>query len=96
MKKRFEWYAQNAKRKPKGRYGTVYILTNFENVSPEEHVERALYRIETVTALKYDPYLMIYNKPNAPQILKDLQRWCNNKIIFNSERDFRKYRGRKA
>lgn len=96
LKGRFEWYAGHATHKPKGRYGTVYILTNYETASIEEHIERALYRIETVCALKYDPYLMIYNKPSAPQILKDMQRWCNNKIIFNSERDFQKYKPRKG
>lgn len=39
----------------------------------------------------YDPYVMIYDKPNAPRIIKDLQRWVNNKIIFNSCKTFDNY-----
>lgn len=37
--------------------------------------------------LGYDPYVMLYNKPGTPQILRDLQRWCNNKIIYKSTED---------
>lgn len=35
------------------------------------------------------------NKPSAPQEIRDLQRWCNNKVIFKSVPDFRDYKGRK-
>lgn len=39
----------------------------------------------------YDPFVMIYDKYNAPVKTRHLQRWCNNKIIFNSEPDFANY-----
>lgn len=88
---RFAWYAERAKKKPKGKYGTVYILTNYESCSLEAHIERALHRIYAVRDLKYDPYVMIYDKPHAPRELRHLQRWCNNKVIFKAEPDFYKY-----
>ena len=58
----------------------------------EEHIERALYRIKTLAGLGFDPYCMIYDKPHAPQEIKDLQRWCNNKIIFKKVPDFKDYK----
>ena len=89
---KFEYYAKHATRKPKGSFATVLILTNFENVSVEEHVERALHRIYTVAALNYNPYLMIYNKPSAPRVIREMQRWCNNKFIFKKVPRFEDYR----
>jgi hypothetical protein len=58
-------------------------------------MEENLYRVYTLRDLGYDPYVMIYNKPSAPQEIRDLQRWCNNKVIFKSVPDFRDYKGRK-
>ena len=60
----------------------VYCLTGYENVSTEEHIERALHRIYLLRDMNYDPFVMVYDKPHAPKELKQLQRWCNNKIIF--------------
>ena len=70
----------------------VYCLTNYENVSTEEHIERALYRIYSLRDMGYDPYCMVYDKPHAPLELRRLQRWCNSKFIFKAEPDFSKYR----
>lgn len=86
LRDRFKWYAENAKHKPHGGYGTVYVLTNFNSKLDDD-----LYRIYTLRDLGYDPFVMVYNKPNAPQEIKRLQRWCNNKIIFKSCRDFTGY-----
>lgn len=66
----------------KAQPGMVYVLTNYGN--REGHVEEALYRIEILRALGYDPYLMIYDKTSAPTELRRMQRWCNNKFIFKS------------
>lgn len=57
----------------------VYVLTNF-NTTHEQDLER----IEKLRELGYDPYVMIYDKPNAPKITRHLQRWCNNKFIFRA------------
>lgn len=70
----------------------VYCLTNFENVSEQEHVERILSRIYRLRDLGFDPYCMIYNKPSAPKVLRDIQRWCNSKVIFKSCPRFEDYR----
>lgn len=67
------------KKNRHGSWGTVYVLVNF-NTSMAEN----LYRIEKCREMGFDPYVMVYDKPHAPQEIKDLQRWCNNKIIFKS------------
>ena len=79
-------YAGNAARKPHGQYATVYVLTNYDTT-----MEENLYRIYTLRDLGFDPYVMIYDKPNAPREVRMLQRWCNNRKIFQSEPNFHKY-----
>lgn len=64
----------------------VYVLTNF-NSTHEQDLER-VYRLRDIG---YDPFVMVYEKWNAPKETKRLQRWCNNKIIFRAEPDFAKY-----
>ena len=79
-------YAKLANRKPHGQYGTVYTLANYDTT-----MEENLYRIYTLRDMGYDPYVMIYDKPHAPREIRLLQRWCNNRLIFRSEPDFKKY-----
>lgn len=55
----------------------VYVLTNY-NTTMEEN----LYRIYTLRDMGFDPYVMIYDKPNAQDVVKKLQRWVNGKEIF--------------
>ena len=83
----FERYKALAKHKPHGRYGTVYCLTNFGS-----SMEENLYRIYTLRDLGYDPYVMVYDKPNSPKEVRDLQRWVNNKFIFRSCEKFEDYK----
>lgn len=64
----------------------VYVLTNYGSTK-----EQDLYRIYTLRDLGFDPYVMIYEKPTAPQETRKLQRWVNNKRIFWSVRDFEAY-----
>jgi hypothetical protein len=87
LKPYFERYKAFAKHKPHGTYGTVYCLTNFGSTMKEN-----LYRIYTLRDLGYDPYVMIYDKPNAPKEVKNLQRWCNNRFIFKSCERFEDYK----
>lgn len=93
LRDRFKYYAQSAKHKPHGSYGGVYVLTNYDRVSVEEHVERALFRIYATAELGYDPYLMLYDKTHAPAVLRRMQRWCNNKFIFKKCKRFEEYIG---
>lgn len=83
---KFRAFANGFRRKTK--IGMVYCLTNFNST-----MEENLYRIYTLRDLGYDPYVMIYNKPDAPKEIRRLQRWCNNKIIFKSVKRFEDYKG---
>ncbi len=67
----------------------VYILTNYNTTIADD-----LYRVNLVRALGYLPDVRIYRKPTAPQVLKDLQRWCNNRRIFRTC-EFMDYKPRK-
>lgn len=87
LAQKFADYGKQTRHKPHGRHGTVYILTNYNST-----MEENLHRIYTVRDLGYDPYVMVYNKPNAPKELKQLQRWCNNKIIFGKCKTFEEYK----
>ena len=65
----------------------VYVLTNY-NTTMEEN----LYRVYKLREMKFDPYVMIYDKPHAPKDIKRMQRWCNNKFIWRSCEKFEDYR----
>lgn len=79
-------YIELGKKTSHGAHGTVYVLTNF-NTTMEEN----LYRVYTLRDMNYDPYIMVYDKPNAPNEVRMLQRWCNNKRIFKKTKRFEDY-----
>ena len=64
----------------------VYVLTNYGSTHGQD-----LWRIYTLRDMGYDPYVMVYEKPTAPQETRQLQRWVNNKRLFYSVKDFRDY-----
>lgn len=66
----------------------VYVLTNYGTT-----MEENLYRIYHLRELGFDPYVMIYDKPNAPREARQLQRWVNNKFIWRSCEKFDDYQG---
>lgn len=72
--------------KPPERKCSVYILTNYDTSFEEDY-----YRVNMVRELGLDPDIRIYRKNTAPQITKDMQRWCNNRRIYRSQPDFMKY-----
>ena len=86
LTQKFKDYTKKTTHKPHGHYGTVYCLTNFDST-----LEQDLYRIYTLRDLGYDPYVMIYDKPNAPETIRRLQRWCNNRRIFRTVKRFEDY-----
>jgi len=55
----------------------VYVLTNF-NSTHEEDLER----VYTIREIGMSPYIMIYDKENAPIKTKKLARWVNNRFIW--------------
>lgn len=65
----------------------AYVLTNFNTTFAED-----LFRIYALRDIGVDPYVMIYDKDNAPKQIRHLQRWCNNKRIFRTEDCFFNYK----
>ena len=82
---KFRWFAEQHRRK---RNGMVYVLTNFNST-----MEENLRRIYVLRDMNYDPFVMIYNKPEAPKEIISLQRWCNNKFAFKKVKKFDDYLG---
>jgi hypothetical protein len=57
----------------------VYVLTNFNTT-----IEQDLYRVQKIRELGFMPDIRIYRKTTAPRVVRDLQRWCNNRILYRS------------
>lgn len=70
----------------------VYVLTGFNTTAEED-----LHRIYTLRDLGVSPYVMVYDKEHLPRghILRKMQRWVNNKMIFNTVKDFKEYQNGK-
>lgn len=87
----FKTYEQLKRLRPLLKYDDhklcVYVLVNFNT-----QLEQDLERIYKLRELDCWPYVMVYDKPNAPKIIKDLQRWCNNVRIARTVKDFNDYR----
>lgn len=68
---------------------TVYVLTNFDTT-----IEQDLERIYTLRDLGYWPYVMIYDKEHTKptDTVRRLQRWVNNRIIFDKVHRFEDYK----
>ena len=73
------------------RKAVVYILTNYDTTVQED-----LYRVQKVIELGFAPDIRIYRKETLPKrhILRDLQRWSNNRFLYRSC-DFMDYAPRK-
>lgn len=68
------------------RYFKVYVLTNYWSNFDDD-----LNRIYWLRDNGLDPYVMIYDKQNASEKIRNLQRYVNNKIIFNTIDKFEDY-----
>lgn len=60
-------------------HDAVYILTNYNTTHEED-----MYRLRMVQECGFFPDIRIYRKSTAPRITRDLQGWCNNRIIYKS------------
>ena len=71
----------------------VYVLCNFDTT-----VEQDLERIYTLREMGYWAYVMLYDKEHIPKghILRKLQRWVNNRVIFATCPTFEEYLKRKG
>jgi hypothetical protein len=65
----------------------VYVLVNYNTT-----LEQDLERIYKLRELKYDPYVMIYNKKCADRKIKRMARWVNNRFIFKTCEKFEDYK----
>jgi hypothetical protein len=67
---------------------TVYVLVNFDTT-----IEQDLERIYTLRELGYWPYVMLYDKEHIPRghTYKKLQRWVNNRFIWEKTERFEDY-----
>lgn len=74
------------KKDSHGQWGTVYVLTNFDT-----SMEENLFRIYEIDKMGFRPFCMVFDKPNAPEEVRRLQRWCNNRAIFKSCPRFEDY-----
>ena len=72
--------------KPDERKCCVYVLTNYDTIFEED-----IYRVRKLQELGLSPDVRVYRKNTAPQITRDLQRWCNNRFIYRSGVDFYDY-----
>lgn len=66
----------------------VYVLVNFDSTFEED-----LERVYTLRKMGCWPYVMVYEKDKLPRghRIKKLQRWVNNRIIWESIETFEKY-----
>ena len=64
----------------------VYVLCNYWSSREED-----LYRIYWLRENGFDPYVMVYDKINALKEVTRMQRWVNNKRIFNVVKKFEDY-----
>lgn len=62
-----------------GQNDSVYILTNFDTT-----IEQDIYRVRMVQEAGLLPDIRIYRKNTAPKVVRDLQRWCNNRFVYRS------------
>lgn len=85
LTEKFKAYAESS-RKVHNSHGVVYVLTNYNST-----IEADLYRIYKLRDLGFDPYVMIYDKPNADKQHRQLQRWVNNIKIFKTVKRFEDY-----
>ena len=84
------------RRGVRNRSGSSYLsLETFSQTFYDTTMEENRYRADTLIELSYCPYVMIYDKPHAPQIILDFQRYING-MIYKVEPKFEDYKPRKS
>ena len=71
---------------PNQHNAIVYVLVNHGTT-----IEQDLERIYTLRDIGYWAYVMVYDKPHAPSIIRDMERWCNNRYVFSTCPRFEDY-----
>lgn len=68
------------------RKAKVFMLVGFDTTFAED-----MQRISLIQSCECWPYVMVYNKPSAPAILRRLQRWTNAAACYATAKDFFEY-----
>lgn len=89
--KALEMFSEKYGLNPKAHNVVVYLLTNYWSTHQQD-----LERVQWLREHFFVPYVMIYNKPSAPRETRLLQRWVNNKIVFNKVITFEEFDCKKA
>lgn len=84
---KLKMFAEVTGMNPKSHQHIVYTLVNFSTT-----LEQDLDRIYILRDMGYWPYVMVYDKEHCSRVYRDLQRWCNNRIIFARVKDFNDYK----
>lgn len=79
-------FSEICKGKVNQHNAICYVLVNHGSTLVQD-----LERIYTLRDLGYWAYVMVYDKPNAPQVIHDLERWCNNRFIYAKCKSFDDY-----
>ena len=87
--KALEMFAKEWGIKPQDRAVVVYVLTNYWS-----SLEEDLMRVYWLRNHGFSPYVMIFDKQNAPQEIRYLQRWVNNRVLFYKVKTFDEYDSR--
>ena len=71
----------------------VYVLCNYDTT-----LEQDIERVETLKKLGFWAYVTIYNKKSLPRghKLNALQRYCNNRFVFEKCESFTEYTRKKG
>lgn len=64
----------------------VYVLVNYNTTFDQD-----LFRIYKLRELKYEPYVMIYDKHNASRQYRRLSRWVNSRMVWRNVERFEDY-----
>ena len=81
----FALFAEHSALKHYTRRG-VYVLTNYNSTHTED-----LERVYNLRDMGFNPYIMIFDKHNAPPQTRHLQRYVNNRRIFRTIDTFEEY-----
>ena len=83
---KFEMFSKYNKLNKKSTM--CYVLVNYNTT-----IEQDLERIYTLRELGYWAYVMVYDREHLPKkhILRHIQRWVNNRFIFNTCERFEDY-----
>lgn len=65
---------------------TFFVLTNFNSNFNDD-----MQRVENLINIGANPYVMIYNKADAPKQIRHLQRWCNSVPPIRKVCEFKDY-----